>query len=120
MIPAAIRQEGMNSEGVYWRDCQREGEHLLALYRRAMVNRTFAEQRQALHDDLGDFHELAPNLRRLIAAVDQELLSLNRLEERDRQRYARLSHYRTGLVSLWDILLPYLSRVSSRVTPSFG
>lgn len=122
-VPAATRQEGTPAPLMgaghaqssddhdlerYWRDCQKDGEHLLAVYRRVTMNRSFDQQQHALRAELSKYHDLAPRLREIIAAADQELLSMNRFSDQGRLQYAALLHYRTGLASLWDIVSPYL------------
>lgn len=98
ITPVATRQEGTQTNDLrqYWRDCRLEGEHLLAQYRRILVNRGYAQQKSEL---VAWVHQpgVLPTLRRLIAATRQELTT--------RPADEGLRRYRNALTSLWEIVV---------------
>ena len=108
--PAVIREEGVRRNdrqavAFYRADCRREGERLLAWYRRSMSGRDYAEAQRVLELAVHNQAYLLPTLRRLITTAELELGELRAHPERVAGRFPRLKHYLNGLRSLWDILM---------------
>ena len=122
--PAVTREEGVRkgddsqTVAIYRADCRREGERLLAWYRRSMSGCEYPRAQRVLELAVHNQSYLLPTLRRLITEAEVELAELRRAPQAVARRLPSLQRYLNGLQSLWAILLANLEDSPRSTTSS--